>query len=125
MVDEEIIEGQEDEYPEGALVFRTLPHAGSWTSSTGDTYTDLTVVKKPAKALIRDVGHAHAAGVVEVLQGLDMTGVQSQEDGEAAYVAAVESGHWQIGQDAQAALDAEARERDEYGITIEVEGEEG
>jgi hypothetical protein len=109
-----------EEYPEGALVFRTLPHAGSWTFD-GETYTDTTVVTKPKKALIRAAGHAHAAGTIEVLQGLDMTGVQSQEDGEAAYEAAVESGDWHVGQEMQAILDAEARERGEYGITVEVE----
>lgn len=152
MADDEIIEGEEGEsYPEGALVFRTFPHAGSFTSSSGDTYTDLTVIEKPTKALIRDAGHAHAAGVLEVIQGLDLAGVQSQEDGEAAYAEAqgdwiepvyedvtdaegvvvgtrmVEpgrwSGPWQEGQDLMAALDAEARERGDYTVVIEGEGE--
>lgn len=122
---EDITDGQEDSYPEGALVFKTLPHAGSWTVDDV-TYTDTAVVEKPKKALIRAAAHAHAAGVIEVIQGIDTEnlhqhGVQSQEDGEAAYDAAVESGDWQIGQDIQAALDAEARERGEFGVTIETE----
>lgn len=127
MADEEITDEQaiEEEYPSGALVFRTLPHAGAWTCSAGDRYVDVTVVKKPTKALVRDVGHAHAAGVVEVLQGLDLTGVQSQEDGEAAYEAAVADGRWHEGQALQAAVEAEARERGDVTIVVEVSEEEG
>lgn len=110
-----------EDYPAGALVFRTLPHAGSWTpSSTGDTYTDLSIVTKPKKALIRDAGHAHAAGVIEVLQGLDLGGVQSQEDGEAAYAAAQEDGSWHEGQEMQAALEAEARERGDASVVVDI-----
>ena len=116
---DESTETTQEEYPEGALVFRTLPHAGSWTAE-GETYTDLTVVARPKKALIRAAGHAHAAGVIEVLQGLDMTGVQSQEDGEAAYAAAVESGDWHIGQEMQAAIEAEARDRGNLGVVVDV-----
>jgi hypothetical protein len=127
------------DYPAGALVFRTAPHAGSWTSSEGDTYADQVVVEKPSETLIRDAGHAHAAGVLEVLQGLDLAGVQSQEDGEAAYAEAqgdwVEpvydeggtlitpghwSGPWQEGQDLQAALDAEARARGDATIVVDI-----
>lgn len=111
--------------PEGALVFHTLPGGGTWTSSEGETYADENIVDNPSAALVRDAGHAHAAGVIEVTQGLDLTGVQSQEDGEAAYAAAVESGDWQIGQDIQAAHEAELRERGEYGLTVEIEGGEG
>jgi len=121
---DESTEATQEEYPSGALVFRTTPHGGSWTSSDGDTYTDLVVVESPSETLIRDAGHAHAAGVIEVIQGLDLAGVQSQEDGEAAYAAAVESGDWQIGQDIQAEWEAELRERGEYGLTVEVAGEE-
>lgn len=123
MADEEITKGTDD-YPAGALVFQTLPHAGSWTpSSTGETYNDLVVIAKPTKKLIRDAGHAHAAGVIEVLQGLDTSTVQSQEDGEAAYEKAVANGRWHESQAVQAALDAEARERGDYTIVVDEEGD--
>jgi hypothetical protein len=111
---------EEEGYPEGALVFRTLPHAGSWTPDGDETYVDLSVVKRPSKALVRSAGHAHAAGVIEVLQGLDTTGVQSQEDGEAEYAKAVEDGLWHEGQEIQAALEQEAKDRGEYGVEADV-----
>ena len=154
-LEEEQGEQAEETFPEGALVFRTHSHAGAWTFD-GTTYSDLCVVEDPSEDLIRAVAHAHAAGVIEIVQGvdtdaLDEHGVQSQEDGEAAYAEAqgewIEpvyedvkdddgevigqriaepgrwSGPWQEGHEIQAALDREARDRGEPTIVIE-EGEE-
>lgn len=119
----------EVEFPEGALVFRTVIHAGSWTSSEGETYNDLNVIENPTETLIRDVAHAHAAGVLEIVQGIDTDdlgahGVQSQEDGEKAYAEAFEDGRWREGQDQQELVEQEARERGDFGLTVEV-AEEG
>lgn len=111
-------------FPEGALVFRTMIHAGSWTSTEGETYNDLVVVENPSETLIRDAAHAHSAGVIEVLQGLDLATVQSQEEGEAEYEKAVADGRWQEGQKQQAALEQEARDRGEYGISADKAAEE-
>ncbi len=46
-------------------------------------------VAKPTKKLLRLLGSAHHAGVIEVTEGLDDGHVQSQEDGEAAYADAL------------------------------------
>lgn len=105
----------------GKLVFRTLPHAGSWTASDGTVYTDENEIAKPTKRLIRDASHAHAAGVIEVTEGLDLSSVQSQEDGEAEYAKAQEDGRWREGQEAQFQLEQQAREEGRYGVGADTE----
>lgn len=84
-------------------------------------------IAKPNKQLIRLVNHAALADPsgVEVLEGQDDSGWQSQEDGEKALAEAMGThevinnpdgtrtsrwtGPWQEGQDLQAAIDAENR----------------
>jgi len=131
MTDDANVEAEDHEsYPDGALVFRTAPNAGSWTTSEGETYVDENVIESPSETLIRDAAHAYAAGVIEIVQGVDTEdlaayGVQSQEEGEAAYAAAQEDGRWQEGQELQAALEQEARDRGDMAVVVDIipEGE--
>lgn len=53
-------------------------------------------IDKPSAELVLHAGSAHAAGLIEVTEGLDTSHVQSQEDAEAAYAAA--QGEWTPGE---------------------------
>jgi hypothetical protein len=97
-------------------------------------------IAKPSKQLIHLASHAHAAGALDVSEGLDLSTVQSQEDGEKALAEAMGehtvtlnpdgtrtsrwSGPWQEAQDAQAALEAEQRANGGVTIGIDVEAAE-
>jgi hypothetical protein len=85
------------------LVFTVLQ--GPWTAGEHGTFTDTVTVEKPAKDLVRLAGHAHAAGVLDVTEGLDLKTVQSQADGEKAYAKAQDDGSWHEGNQIQHDLD--------------------
>lgn len=87
------------------LVFTTV--GGPWTAD-GETYSDLVEIDKPSKGLVRLASHAHAAGAIDVIEGLDQRAVQSQDAGEAAYAKAVKAGKWHEGNDLQHAMDVAA-----------------
>lgn len=72
------------------LEFTTLH--GAWTAGEEGTYVDSVSIAEPSPALVRLAAHAHAAGVIDVTEGLEPSDVQSQEDGEAALAAA--QGDW-------------------------------
>lgn len=96
---------------------------GPWSADGFGPYVDLVTVDDPPAELVRLASHAHAAGVLDVTEGLDESATQSQADGEAAYAAAqgtwVEqvwnadgtatpgywSGGWHVGNQAQHKLD--------------------
>jgi hypothetical protein len=90
------------------LAFRVLPPNGEWFAE-GERYAadadgapgEIHCIVKPAKELVRLAGSGHAAGVIEVLKGLDVSHVESQEDSEAAQAAAQEAGTWHVGNDLQ------------------------
>lgn len=69
-----------------SLKFRTL--SGPWTFAD-TTYSDDVEIDEPSAELVEAAGHAHAAGVLQVSEGLDLSTVQSQEDAEQAQVAAM------------------------------------
>jgi hypothetical protein len=52
----------------------------------------LNTIEKPSAELVKHAGSAHAAGVIEVTDGLDASHVQSQSAGETALRAA--QGTW-------------------------------
>lgn len=51
----------------------------------GETYADHYEDDDAPPELVRAASHAHAAGAVSVTEGLDLSDVQSQKDGEKAY----------------------------------------
>jgi hypothetical protein len=63
-------------------------------------------ISKPTAALVRLAAAAHAAGAIEVSEGLDRSVVQSQKQGEKAYAAAQADGRWREGHLVQVAVDA-------------------
>lgn len=71
------------------LAFRTL--FGSWTA-LGERYVDEVELDDASPDLVAAAGAAHAAGVIEVTEGLDTSAVESQEASEAAQEAAM--GDW-------------------------------
>lgn len=73
--------------PTTRLAFRTLH--GPWSANGEGPYVDDVEIDDPTPELVRLASHAHAAGVLEVTDGLDLAGVQSQEDGEAALLEAM------------------------------------
>jgi hypothetical protein len=103
------------------LVFETVH--GPW-SALGVEYVDRVELEDADPELVKLAGSAHAAGVITVLEGLDVSHVESQEDSEAALAAAMGdwiepvrdpetgvllergrwSGPWQEGHDANAEL---------------------
>lgn len=118
------------------LVFTPL-HGDFYVDGEGPFTEPETVIENADPDFVRKVSHAHAAGAVEVHEGLDLSTVQSQEDGEAMLREAMGehrierlpdgslrsywTGPWQHGQDLQAALEAEARDRGELGIEADVD----
>lgn len=76
-------------------------------------------VAKPTNKLLALLAGAEAAGVVVVLEATDAErgkldkGVQSQDDGEAAYEKAQADGSWHEGNLAQFELDVAAGQRTE------------
>lgn len=85
------------------LAFQVLQ--GPWSADGGEEFTDYHELDDPSEALLRAAAGAHAAGVIEVTEGLVHGGVQSQEEGEAAYEAAQASGDWQVGNELQHRLE--------------------
>lgn len=83
----------------------------SWTAdgeefpADGNPYE----IERPSKDLVRLASCSHDAGVINVTEGLDESAYQSQEDGEAAYAAAMENGSWHESNAVQAELDAAAK----------------
>lgn len=77
---------------------------GPWYADGEGPFVDDVEVEKPSPALVRLASHAHAAGVLDVTEGLDLSDVQSQEDGEVEYAKAQEDGRWHEGNEAQHAL---------------------
>ena len=69
------------------LVFQTL-HGPIYFDGEGP-FVDEVVIENPGHKLIKLASHAHASGAVKVSEGLDLSDVQSQEDGEAALVKAM------------------------------------
>lgn len=63
------------------LVFNVLH--GPWTAGEHGTFVDEVTVDDPDPELVRFASHAHAAGVLQVTEGLDDGDVESQEDSEA------------------------------------------
>lgn len=66
-------------------------------------------IESPSDELRRHAASAAAAGVLIDVDGHDDAHVQSQEDGEAAYAEAVESGDWAEGNLAQFEIDQAAK----------------
>lgn len=71
------------------LTFTTL--TGSWTAD-GQTFAGEVTVDDASPGLVRLAGSAHAAGAIEVSEGLDMSHVESDEDSLKALEAAM--GDW-------------------------------
>jgi hypothetical protein len=103
---------------EDVLMFKVL--VGPWYAA-GEEYSDDGTgesirVDDPSPELVRLAAGAHGAGVIKVTRGLDASHVQSQEDGERALAAAMESGAWHVGnaiqqaENFQAALDLKLEE---------------
>lgn len=109
-----------------ALEFTVL--TGPWTA-LGEEYADhVGPLEDPDPELVRLAHHAHAAGVL-VVEGADDAslaehGVQSQEDGEAAYDAAWRDGSWREGHTLQVAYDAVAKAEDDAARAAEEAGED-
>ena len=98
-----------------ALEFTVL--TGPWTA-LGVEYADhVGPIDDPDPELVRIAHCAHAAGVLDVVgadeDSLAAHGVQSQEDGEAAYDAAWKDGSWREGHNLQVALDAVERAQEQ------------
>ena len=85
------------------LTFKPLH--GPWTAGKHGPYTDETTVENPAAELVKAAAGAHAAGAIDVTEGLDAKHVQSQASGEKAYAAAQADGSWQHGHLLQHELD--------------------
>lgn len=60
------------------LVFRTLN--GEWSADGQGPYVDDVVIEDASPELVRLASHAHAAGALDVTEGLDLSDVESQKD---------------------------------------------
>lgn len=65
-----------------ALTFRVLDSA--WFADGQEFPAGEHTIEKPDGALVRLAGSGHAAGVIDVTDGLDTSHVQSQEESEEA-----------------------------------------
>lgn len=121
------------------LVFEVLH--GSWHADGEEFPAGEHVVAKASKSLVTLASHAHAAGALDVTEGLDLKTVQSQKDGEKALAEAMgehqvidnpdgtrtsvwvdkdgEPSPWYQGQLAQAALEEEQRGTATVSVDVE------
>jgi hypothetical protein len=95
-------------------------NVGEWSADEFGPYTGDVAIAKPSRKLLRLAAHAHAAGAITVRTGLDLSHVQSQEEGEREYARAQADGRWQEGNREQHVLDLIERE----GISALPETEE-
>lgn len=103
------------------LVF-TLLH-GPWTvDSAGTFHEEETAVEDATAELIRLAGSAHAAGAIRVTEGLDVSHVQTQKEGEAEHARAQFDGRWQEGNQLQHQT---AQSLAGAGVAVDVEATRG
>lgn len=74
------------------MALRFNVKVGPWTAGDEGSFVDEVSVESPSAELVRLAAHAHDAGIIDVVEGLDVSHVQTQEAGEAAQ--AVSRGSW-------------------------------
>lgn len=74
------------------MALRFNVKVGPWTAGDEGSFVDEVSVEAPSAELVRLAAHAHDAGIIDVVEGLDVSHVQTQEAGEAAQ--AVSRGSW-------------------------------